>query len=439
MKKVFDASLDIFLDKYDLDPKQVQKSNVVYLIDKFIVKNEITMLAAKPATGKSLLSVAVSNIALKTNIVTRVIYFDADNGLSTLKERNIDKLKLNHGSSFRYFHESQASKGEMWQIITKLLKTDLTNILIVFDSIKNFITGDRDKNKDVSKVMNILKSLRKQGATIIFLHHTNKPQQDIEELTYAGSSAWEEDTSNAFILKRNEHKKTFIFTPFKKRVGDLREIAFEYLSESHNLIEIDLIGAKETEVGESIREQIVAYLKDTAFHPSYTQIMQELAGLGYTNKDKVNAVIQSGKDRYWKATKLQENNKDMYTAYDALIEQYKLTNGSEYIFVNKSKMPFYTHDIVAVNFRKCLENSGVPVRPLYNLRHTFASQMISKGADIVWVSKTLGHKNVSITLSFYTKFIKEDDDIRMKKIVEMDKFMVKFKQNDNIDTVNKGV
>ena len=102
-------------------------------------------------------------------------------------------------------------------------------------------------------------------------------------------------------------------------------------------------------------------------------------------------------------------------------------------------MPFYTHDIVAVNFRKCLENSGVPVRPLYNLRHTFASQMISKGADIVWVSKTLGHKNVSITLSFYTKFIKEDDDIRMKKIVEMDKFMLKFKQNDNIYTVNKGV
>jgi len=53
---------------------------------------------------------------------------------------------------------------------------------------------------------------------------------------------------------------------------------------------------------------------------------------------------------------------------------------------------------------------------LYNLRHTFASQLIAKGADIVWVSKMLGHEDVSITLQIYTKFIEEDDEIRLKKI-----------------------
>lgn len=55
-------------------------------------------------------------------------------------------------------------------------------------------------------------------------------------------------------------------------------------------------------------------------------------------------------------------------------------------------------------------------RPLYNLRHIFASQMISQGVDIVWVSKTLGHKDVSITLSTYTKFIKEDEATRFQKL-----------------------
>ncbi|WP_084722018.1 tyrosine-type recombinase/integrase [Sulfurovum lithotrophicum] len=58
-------------------------------------------------------------------------------------------------------------------------------------------------------------------------------------------------------------------------------------------------------------------------------------------------------------------------------------------------------------------------RVLYNLRHTFASQLISKGADIVYVSKMLGHKDVSITLKIYTKFIEEDDEIRFKKIEKM--------------------
>ncbi len=310
--KAFDNSLDCYLDKFDLDPMKVQKSHVVYLIDNFIVKNEITMWAAKPSTGKSLLSVAVANIVLSKQILHRVIYFDADNGLSTLKERDIDKLKLNHGSSLRYFHESQTNKGDMWQIIKKLQKTDLSNILVVFDSIKNFITGDRDKNKDVSKIMDVLKSLRKQGATVLFLHHTNKPQKDIEELTYAGSSAWEEDASNAFILKRNEHKQAFIFTPIKKRVGDLQEVAFEYKSESHELNKIDILAANETEFDERVRNEIIDYLRQSSFKPCYSQIMQALAELGYTNKDKANKVIQAGKGRYWQVTKLQENNKDIF-------------------------------------------------------------------------------------------------------------------------------
>ena len=51
--------------------------------------------------------------------------------------------------------------------------------------------------------------------------------------------------------------------------------------------------------------------------------------------------------------------------------------------------------------------------------HTFASQLISKGADIVWVSKMLGHKDVTVTLKIYTKYIQENDDIRFKKIEQM--------------------
>ena len=77
-----------------------------------------------------------------------------------------------------------------------------------------------------------------------------------------------------------------------------------------------------------------------------------------------------------------------------------------------------------------MKKSEIKERPIYNLRHTFASQLISKGADITWVSKMLGHKDITITLKVYTKFIKEDDDIRFKKIAQMDKFMVKL---ENID------
>ena len=102
-----------------------------------------------------------------------------------------------------------------------------------------------------------------------------------------------------------------------------------------------------------------------------------------------------------------------------LQKQFELTGHQEYVFLSSFHKQFYSHDIIGVNFKKILTKSGVEVRKLYNLRHTFASQMISKGADIVWVSKMLGHKDVSITLKKYTKFIQEDDDMRFKKIEKM--------------------
>jgi len=106
-------------------------------------------------------------------------------------------------------------------------------------------------------------------------------------------------------------------------------------------------------------------------------------------------------------------------AEKVLRKQFELTGNQEIVFLSSFHRQFYSHDIIGVNFKRILKKSGVEVRKLYNLRHTFASQMISKGADIVWVSKMLGHKDVSITLKIYTKFIQEDDDMRFKKIEKM--------------------
>jgi len=110
-------------------------------------------------------------------------------------------------------------------------------------------------------------------------------------------------------------------------------------------------------------------------------------------------------------------------AEEALKKQYELTKAYEHIFISSHKKQFYSHDVIGVNFQRILKKTGIKARVLYNLRHTFASQLISKGADIVWVSKMLGHKDVSITLKIYTKFIEENDEIRFKKIEKMGTLM----------------
>lgn len=121
-------------------------------------------------------------------------------------------------------------------------------------------------------------------------------------------------------------------------------------------------------------------------------------------------------DGYTKTSASDRKVDLLHNALKALDAQQELTGYQQYVFLNSSKNPFYNHDIVSLNFKNILKQSGVKERVLYNLRHTFASQMISQGIDIVWVSRMLGHKDVSITLKIYTKFIQEDDQIRFKKI-----------------------
>ncbi len=300
------------LDSHDLNPQKIEDTKFEYLHPNFIVKNEITMFAAPPASGKSLVAVALCNMFLSNTSVRQVIYFDGDNGAATVKERNIHRLKQSWGTQFRYFHESSCSRSQMFQIIRQLQKTDLTDAIIVFDSIKNFMVGgDRDKNKDVSKVMEILQSLRARSATVMFMHHTNKPQRDLQELTYAGSSAFAEDTGNAYLLQKNNFKNTFLFKNLKPRTGKLEDVAFVYNSD-HTLDQVDFMEAAETEEITEINEVIVDFLEKQTQKPTYSQIMQHLQKQGYS-RNKANKALQNGKNRYWKEEKLTQNNKSVYS------------------------------------------------------------------------------------------------------------------------------
>jgi integrase len=111
-------------------------------------------------------------------------------------------------------------------------------------------------------------------------------------------------------------------------------------------------------------------------------------------------------------------------AYNALQAQYQLTATEEYVFVNSSHKSFYSHDIININLRKRLKAQGIEVRSLYQFRHSFSSRMIQSGIDITWVSTMLGHKDSSITLQIYTKYIHEDNNTRLNNL---DKINKKFK------------
>lgn len=52
--------------------------------------------------------------------------------------------------------------------------------------------------------------------------------------------------------------------------------------------------------------------------------------------------------------------------------------------------------------------------------------MITQGQNILWVSRMLGHKDISITLKVYAKFIKENEEERLENLSKIVPFFVPF-------------
>lgn len=101
---------------------------------------------------------------------------------------------------------------------------------------------------------------------------------------------------------------------------------------------------------------------------------------------------------------------------DKLKSFFEVRISDKYLFISNYRKPYFSHIVLARRFKKLLNALKIKDRYLYNLRHTFASNMIGEGYNILWVSKMLGHKDISITLKVYSKFIKEDDNKRLENL-----------------------
>lgn len=319
-----DDKFEKFINSLDLDVQKIKDKKIEYLYDNFIIKNDITMIVSRPGIGKSLLSVALCNMFLSDEKIKRVIYLDGDNSQTTIKSRNIDLIKDKFENRLNYLIE--LSNSDLYKIINELKKRDLSEFLIIFDSIKNFIIGDRNSHKDVTELMSILKILRKNGGSILFMHHQNKLNKEFNS-AFAGSSAFMEDISLAYELKRNDDKQTYIFTPLKDRNNISDCIAFKY-NNDNTLTKIDLDYALETNEDLEIKEQIINFIKSEKDKPIYSDILKYIVDSGGYNKDKVNRIIQRGKDKYWKANRVsRENNKLVFELIDSQDNQDKLLEG----------------------------------------------------------------------------------------------------------------
>ncbi|RVZ30363.1 site-specific integrase [Helicobacter pylori] len=103
---------------------------------------------------------------------------------------------------------------------------------------------------------------------------------------------------------------------------------------------------------------------------------------------------------------------DLLEPVEKILKELKATEpaNKKMIFLN---VPKRTQDFQLM-FKKLLKALNLKDRKLYTTRHTFASLMLSQGEEAMWVSKTLGHKDLNTTYKTYSHYIPQQEKERAK-------------------------
>ena len=129
-------------------------------------------------------------------------------------------------------------------------------------------------------------------------------------------------------------------------------------------------------------------------------------------------------DRTWSLGKVKPpktwecRTVDLNAATLALLQQHRGLLATEtlaagwgeaaWLFPSATNTPLDESNLTKV-FHRILKAAKLPHFRVYDLRHTFASLLLSAGAPLLYVSQQLGHRKPTTTLRYYAKWIPSGD------------------------------
>ena len=94
-------------------------------------------------------------------------------------------------------------------------------------------------------------------------------------------------------------------------------------------------------------------------------------------------------------------------ALAALLDQQTLNGAADIVFHNpRTNQPWNDDQAIRkVLWTPALQRANVKYRTAYQTRHTFASMLLSRGENPIWVTNQMGHKDWGIIRKVYGRRI----------------------------------
>lgn len=139
----------------------------------------------------------------------------------------------------------------------------------------------------------------------------------------------------------------------------------------------------------------------------------EMIGLCWSDIDFLSGKVKIR--RAWvmgqmKAPKTESGVREvlLQPAIDALkAQRAHIATAGEFVFHDPRTNARWGSDqsIRAGEWQRALRKAGVRYRYPYQMRHTFASQALSAGENVMWVARQMGHRDWTITAKKYGSWI----------------------------------
>ena len=192
---------------------------------------------------------------------------------------------------------------------------------------------------------------------------------------------------NPFIVDFPTLKSDYVMNPFN--LEEVKTILDNTDSWFRNFLGVAFFSGART------GEIIALEWNDINFEDGTISISKTRSG-GITGKPKTKASIRTI---------------DMLPQCEQFLKaQQKITGLSTNVFYSTTKKNKEIHGSGSFFklWKRTLEKCNLEYRSIYQTRHTFASNMLSNKEDIFWVSKTMGHKNINITIERYACYIRSN-------------------------------